>query len=75
MAVSAAARQTASPQRSDPQRAGNTRGPLAPSPGRTGIRRLQGTLGNQAMQRLLQTRAIQPKLTVGPADDEYEREA
>lgn len=32
-------------------------------------------LGNQTMQRLLQTRAIQAKLTVSQPDDEYEKEA
>jgi hypothetical protein len=36
---------------------------------------LQRAVGNQAMQRLLQSRLIQPKLTIGPADDEYELEA
>lgn len=32
-------------------------------------------LGNQAMQRLLQTRSIQAKLAVSQPDDEYEKEA
>ena len=40
----------------------------------TGIERLQHAAGNHAVHRLVSA-AIQTKLTVGPADDEYEREA
>ena len=36
---------------------------------------LQRNLGNQAMQQLLQSGAIQPKLTIGQPDDVYEQEA
>jgi hypothetical protein len=38
---------------------------------------LQQNVGNRAVQRLLANRGIplQPKLTVGAADDKYEREA
>src|SRR6266851_4176872 len=36
---------------------------------------LQRTLGNQGMQRVLQTRAIQTKLRISQPNDPYEREA
>lgn len=36
---------------------------------------LQRMLGNQGLQRMLAQRKIQAKLTVGAADDQYEREA
>jgi hypothetical protein len=36
---------------------------------------LQGAIGNRALQRMLTTQGIQAKLSVGPADDVYEREA
>lgn len=75
MASHAAAHQTAQPQRADPQRCGLHRAPQGPSFVRSGITRLQSTAGNRAIHRFLSSSAIQPKLTVGPADDEYEREA
>src|SRR5262245_15564197 len=71
-AAPAAARRNAPSQHNDPLHAGTARAPHGPS---AGIRRIEGTLGNQAMLRLLQAHAIQPKLTVGPAGDAYEREA
>lgn len=39
------------------------------------IRGLQQTRGNAHVQRLLNSRTVQAKLTVHPADDEYEKEA
>jgi hypothetical protein len=36
---------------------------------------LQHSYGNQAVQRLVSRRAVQAKLTVGPAGDHYEQEA
>jgi outer membrane protein OmpA-like peptidoglycan-associated protein len=42
---------------------------------RPGLGGLQRALGNHGMQRLLRSGAIQTKLRVGPANDEYEREA
>ncbi len=36
---------------------------------------LQRQYGNQAVQRLLASRSVQAKLTVGPAGDKYEKEA
>jgi Domain of unknown function (DUF4157) len=50
---------------------------VAPNVGRRGqaITSLQRNVGNQSMHRLLGSAVIQTKLTVGPADDEYEREA
>lgn len=36
---------------------------------------LQSTVGNRAVQRLLASKTIQAKLTVGPANDRYEQEA
>jgi hypothetical protein len=68
----AAARQHATSQRNDSLRAGVGPAPNVPD---ANLHRLQRTLGNQAMLRFLHARAIQPKLTVGPADDAYEREA
>jgi hypothetical protein len=70
-----AARQPAVAQRADPQRAAGypdrQRAPLA----RGGIDRLQRSIGNRGMMQFLRSAHIQPKLTVGPVDDEYEREA
>ena len=39
------------------------------------VMQLQKKIGNQAVQRLLQSRQIQAKLTVGAANDKYEQEA
>lgn len=39
------------------------------------VRRLQQTHGNAYVQRLLQSKAVQAKLTVGPPNDIYEQEA
>jgi hypothetical protein len=59
----------------DPQRAAVRPAPRTVRHARPGIDQLQRTLGNAGMSRLLRAGGIQPKLTVGPADDEYEREA
>src|SRR5688572_21165625 len=74
MGAPAAKTQAASPQRADPQRASLRQGPAASSPTRPAITRLQRAAGNRAVYRMLGG-VGQPKLTVGPADDEYEREA
>jgi len=47
--------------------------PGAASP--SAILQLQRVAGNRAVQRLLASRKVQAKLTVGPAGDKYEREA
>lgn len=39
------------------------------------VLQLQQKIGNQAVQRLLQSRHIQARLTVGKPDDKYEQEA
>ncbi|MCC7360355.1 MAG: DUF4157 domain-containing protein [Anaerolineales bacterium] len=39
------------------------------------VRRLHRAIGNRALNRLLTRPTIQAKLTVGPADDRFEREA
>jgi hypothetical protein len=39
------------------------------------VARLQAAAGNRTINRVLSGSAIQPALTVGPVDDEYEREA
>lgn len=75
MAEAVTARQTAQPQRADPQRSAARPARQGAMPARAGIDRLQRALGNRAMTRLLRSGAIQAKLTVGPTDDEYEREA
>ena len=46
--------------------------PIAPV---ASLRQLQRTAGNVAIARLLRAAHGQPKLAVGPVDDEYEREA
>jgi hypothetical protein len=49
--------------------------PRQASAARTAVTRLQREVGNQGLLRLLQSGVIQAKLTIGPADDEHEREA
>jgi hypothetical protein len=61
--------------RADPQRAAALSPSRSGSPTRGGIARLQATVGNQGMYRLLRAGAVQTKLTVGSVDDPYEREA
>ena len=39
------------------------------------VRQLNRAIGNRALNRLLTNKTIQAKLTVGPADDRFEREA
>ena len=75
MAAPALAPQTSKANAATPQRSAATRAPQGAAPAHFGIVRLQQSVGNRGIHRLLQTRAIQPKLTVGPVDDEYEREA
>jgi len=73
--VTTAAPQQASAKRAEPQRTRTTHGVQTPVSLRSGIGRMQAAAGNRTMHRLLNAPAIQPKLTVGPVDDEYEREA
>lgn len=75
MAESVAARQPAPTHTTDPQRASARAAQHEHSPLRPAITRLQRAVGNRAMNRLLRSSVIQPKLTVGPPDDVYEREA
>ena len=75
MAKAMAARQTAQPRRADPQRRAARPAQRGAISARAGIDRLQRALGNCGMYHLLRSGAIQAKLAVGPADDEYEREA
>lgn len=75
MGAPTAARQTAQPQRADPQRSAAHPALTGGVPARLGISRLQRAVGNLGMHRLLRSGGIQPKLTIGRADDEYEREA
>lgn len=75
MGTPIAAHQTAPPQHADPQRNAAARVSHGPRPVRSGISRLQSTLGNRMIHRLLRSSGIQTKLTVGPPDDAYEREA
>ncbi|MDQ3773307.1 MAG: DUF4157 domain-containing protein [Pseudomonadota bacterium] len=75
MAEAVAARQTAQWQRADPQRRAARPARPGAMPARAGIDHLQRALGNRGMYQLLRSGAIQAKLAVGPADDEYEREA
>ena len=75
MVAPVAARQTAQAQRTDPQRAAARPARQGAMPARAGIDHLQRALGNRGMYHLLRSGAIQAKLAIGPADDEYEREA
>jgi len=75
MSVRATASQHASGQRADPHRTRTTHGVQAPVSRRSGVNRIQAAAGNRTIHRMLNAPAIQPKLTVGPVDDEYEREA
>jgi hypothetical protein len=75
MPEAVAARQPAQAQRADPQRSAGRPERQGAVQARAGIERLQRALGNRGMTRLLRSGAIQAKLAVGPADDEYEREA
>jgi peptidoglycan hydrolase-like protein with peptidoglycan-binding domain len=63
------------PRRTDPQRSNTSRVPQGPRPVRPLLARLQAGAGNRTLHRLLTTHGIQAQLTVGPVDDEYEREA
>jgi hypothetical protein len=76
MGVPVASRQTASPQRADQQRSLSHPGSQAAACRETSpIARLQRSVGNRAINRLLRSQTIQPKLTVSHPDDPYEREA
>src|SRR6266404_4264077 len=76
MGVPVASRQTAPPQRADAQRSQSHPGAQAVVCRETSpLARLQRTVGNRAINRLLRSRTIQPKLTVSHPDDPYEREA
>lgn len=74
MGVSVATRLNA-PQRADPQRSGPRQAPGGPCAGRAPVQRLQRAVGNRAINRLLRSYTIQPKLTISEPGDEYEREA
>jgi hypothetical protein len=73
--MATAAPQHASVQRADPQRTRTTPAAQAPVALRPAVGRARAFAGNRTIHRLLNSPAIQPKLTVGPVDDEYEREA
>jgi hypothetical protein len=75
MGLHVASRQNASPQRADPQRSTPRQAPCAACAGATPIQRLQRAVGNRAMNSLLRSPIIQPKLTISEPGDEYEREA
>jgi hypothetical protein len=73
MAAPALAQQT-SKANTTSQRSVAAHAPVA-SVRRSGMNSLQHAVGNRAMHRLLQSGTIQAKLTVGPVDDVFEREA
>jgi len=75
MGVSVATQQTAQRQRANPKRSASHPGSRVTSSAAQPILRLQRAVGNRAISRVLQSRTIQPKLTVRHPDDEYEREA
>jgi Domain of unknown function (DUF4157) len=76
MAVRVATHQPAQAQRADPRRLTSRGAPHGVGfslPSR--IHHLQRAVGNRAMNSLLRSRIIQPKLTVSHPDDQHEREA
>lgn len=76
MGVSVGSQQVAAPIRAAPQRSSCNYGTHAGAPTKTSsIARLQQSVGNHAMTRLLRSPVIQPKLTVSRPEDESEREA
>ena len=75
MGISVETRKTARSQRADPQRSQSQRGSRVPGSAASPIHRLQQAVGNRAISHLLQSRTIQPKLTVSHPGDESEREA
>jgi len=75
MGVSVATQQTAQRQRANPKRSASHPGSRVTSSAAQPILRLQRAVGNRAISRLLQSRTIQPKLTVSHPDDAFEREA
>ena len=76
MDVPVASRLTAPPQRANQQRSLSHPGSQAVACRDTSpLARLQRTVGNRSINRLLHSRTIQPKLTVSHPDDALEREA
>jgi hypothetical protein len=76
MAVPNANRKTAPPQRADPQRSRSHPSSQAGVCYKgSSLARLQRTVGNRALSRLLSAPTIQPKLTISDPEDESEREA
>jgi len=75
MGVSVATQQTARQQRANPQRTASQSGSRVANGAVLPIHRLQRAVGNRGISRLLQSRTIQPKLTVSHPEDESEREA
>jgi hypothetical protein len=75
MAEFTATHQPAQTRTSDPQRPSPSRvsgGPVSIS---SDIGRLSRAIGNRGVHQLLRSHGVQPKMTVGPVDDEYEQEA
>lgn len=75
MGLQSATRQTAAPQRADPERSASRSGSRRAGSAAPPIHRLQRAVGNRAINHLLRSHTIQPKLTVGEPHDKYEREA
>jgi outer membrane protein OmpA-like peptidoglycan-associated protein len=75
MAEFAAARQPVQTRTSDPQRPSSSRVPRGPVSPTNDIGHLSRAVGNRTLHRLLRAHSVQPKIAVGPVDDEYEREA
>jgi Domain of unknown function (DUF4157) len=56
-------------------RSADVAGPASVRPGRTDTKGISSPLSNQALQRLLLSSGVQPKLTVNQPGDAYEQEA
>jgi hypothetical protein len=75
MAEFAATHQPAQTRTTDPQRPSSSRPSRGPVSLTSDIARLSQIVGNRTVHQVLRSHGVQPKVAVGPADDEYEREA
>jgi outer membrane protein OmpA-like peptidoglycan-associated protein len=75
MGMSTAARQLAASPGRDQQRGSGLRRTHSAAASRPGLDSLQRSAGNHAVHRLLRSTRAQAKLAIGPANDEFERQA
>lgn len=75
MADFAATHQPAQTRTTDPQRPSSSRPSRGPVSLTSDIARLSHIAGNRTVHQMLRSHGVQPKVAVGPVDDEFEREA